>query len=90
MLTVTGCMNLTTRLQADDVTVKDSNQGEDCVPIVLGIGIGTAMVEDAMMKARNLEEVQAQKSRITFMSRANSEDSASTDDGLSISNVSAV
>lgn len=64
VLTLSGCMNLTTRLQPDDVTVTESHQGEDCVPILLGIGIGTATVESATAKARNIAEVvRAQSSR---------------------------
>jgi hypothetical protein len=53
-LAISGCMNLTTRLQPDDLTVKDSHQGEDCVPILLGIGIGTATVEMAMAQAHDI------------------------------------
>lgn len=52
-LAVTGCMNLTTRLQADDVTVKETHEGNDCVSIILGIGIGTATVEAARSNGKS-------------------------------------
>lgn len=69
MLTLSGCMNLTTRLQADDLTVKATHEGNDCVPIILGIGIGTATVENAMANARDIEAYERARQAIKHEER---------------------
>ena len=50
LLAIYGCMNIQTRLQPADPSVKEVLIGVDCVPIVLGFGFGTATIESAMAK----------------------------------------
>jgi hypothetical protein len=51
LLMMVGCYSITTRLQPEDTSVKEVLYGEDCVPIILGLGYGSATVENAMAKA---------------------------------------
>ena len=51
LLCLTGCVNMTQRPHVDDLTARDSHYGEDCIPMLLGVGIGTATVEHAMASA---------------------------------------
>jgi hypothetical protein len=50
-LILNGCIDITTRLQPEDTSVKEALYGEDCVPIIMGFGFGTATAEQAMMEA---------------------------------------
>ena len=52
ILFTSGCINITTRLQPEDTSIKESLQGSDCVPIILGFGFGTTTIEQAMADAR--------------------------------------
>jgi hypothetical protein len=45
---LTGCLNLEAHLAPINPSVKPTLIGEDCTPIVFGIGIGTSTVETAM------------------------------------------
>lgn len=56
MLLTTGCINISTRFQPDDLTVKDELEGSDCVPIIFSIGIGTADIEQAKLDAKKVRE----------------------------------
>ena len=47
ILLMTGCVNINTRLQPEDTSVKEVLVGRDCVPIIFGFGIGTATFEQA-------------------------------------------
>lgn len=47
---MTGCINITTRQQPEDTSVKEVLYGEDCALIIFGFGYGTASVEQAMAK----------------------------------------
>lgn len=49
LLTLTGCINITTQTQPSNPTVKPILEGSDCVPIIFGLGAGTASIEKAMM-----------------------------------------
>jgi hypothetical protein len=54
-LLLAGCINISTRFQPDDLTVKEELQGSDCVPIIFSIGIGTAELEKAKLGAKRIE-----------------------------------
>jgi len=54
---LSGCILIDTELRMPDETVQPRLTGEDCVPIILGIGIGTARMRDAM-RAAPIEEKQ--------------------------------
>ncbi len=45
---LTGCLNIDTHLTPVNPTVKPTLIGEDCTPIVFGIGVGTSTVETAL------------------------------------------
>ncbi len=47
-----GCINITTRLQPEDTSVKEVLQGSDCVDTFLGFGSGTITVEQAKRNTR--------------------------------------
>lgn len=53
-LLLTGCINISTRFQPDDLTVKEELQGSDCVPIILSFDIGTADIEAAKRDAKKV------------------------------------
>lgn len=53
-LLLTGCINISTRFQPDDLTVKEELQGSDCVPIIFSLGVGTADIEKAKRDARRI------------------------------------
>ena len=45
ILITAGCIDITTRLQPEDASVKEVLYGQDCVPIILGFAYGTATIE---------------------------------------------
>jgi hypothetical protein len=57
MLLMTSCIMIDAELQVPDETVKPELTGEDCVPIIFGIGIGTVRMQDAL-HVGNLEGTQ--------------------------------
>ena len=51
-----GCININTRLQPEDTSVKEVLRGEDCVHIILGFGFGTATIERAKATTTKFNE----------------------------------
>ena len=49
---LSGCINITTELQPSNTDVKGVLMGEDCTPIVLGMGLGTNTIEGAKKDGR--------------------------------------
>ena len=49
-----GCINISTRFQPDDLTVKEELKGSDCVPIIFNLGYGTADIEEAKRGAKKV------------------------------------
>ena len=47
-----GCINITTGLKPSNPDVKGVLMGEDCTPIVLGMGLGTNTIEGAKKDGR--------------------------------------
>lgn len=47
MLVASGCINIKTRTQPEDSSVKALFEGRDCVSIMFGFGFGTATIERA-------------------------------------------
>lgn len=48
MAMLAGCINITTELQLPNPAVKPVLYGQDCVPIILGIGLGTNRYTSAL------------------------------------------
>ena len=55
MLLLTGCINISTRFQPDDLSVKEELQGSDCVPIIFNLGYGTADIEKAKLDGKKVD-----------------------------------
>lgn len=58
LLLLAGCIDIKTQLQPINPSVQDIVTGEDCSPIIFGLGFGTNTVEKAMANgliARNPE-----------------------------------
>jgi hypothetical protein len=53
-LLLTGCINISTRTQPDDLTVKAELAGSDCAPIIFNLGYGTADIEKAKLKGEKV------------------------------------
>ena len=69
VLLMAGCINVSTRLQPEDSSVNEVLRGNDCVPIVLGIGFGTASIDKAMADAHPIEDPRRSVTRITKVRR---------------------
>lgn len=54
VLLLTGCINISTRFQPEDLSVKEELEGSDCVPYIFGIGFGTADLELAKRDAKKI------------------------------------
>lgn len=57
-LLLSGCISVSAKLQLENTDVKPIALGSDCVPIVLGIGYGTATLEQAMRNAIRTEQTR--------------------------------
>ena len=64
-----GCINITTELQPSNSGVQGVLMGEDCTPIVLGMGLGTNTVENAQKDGRPYGDVGEFRSRIQLNRR---------------------
>ncbi|HEX5550532.1 MAG TPA: hypothetical protein VFX36_06850 [Nitrospira sp.] len=69
MLVVSGCINITTELQPSNPDVQGVLMGEDCTPIVLGMGLGTNTIEGAKKDGRPMGDVGEFRSRIKLNDR---------------------
>lgn len=76
LLILSGCINISTRLQPEDVSVKALKTGSDCVPIILGFGFGTATVEraKAQLEAPDFGDPPPSDGPITKVRRVESTD----------------
>ncbi len=68
-LLLSGCINITTELQPSNADVKGVLMGEDCTPIVLGMGLGTNTIEGAQKDGRPMGDVGEFRSRIKLNDR---------------------
>ena len=50
LLTLSGCMHITTHLQQDNPAITPILEGRDCVALLLGLGWGTNTVDRAMLQ----------------------------------------
>jgi hypothetical protein len=64
-----GCINITTELQPSNPDVKGVLMGEDCTPIVLGMGLGTNTIEGAKKDGRPMGDIGEFRSRIKLNDR---------------------
>lgn len=59
LLILAGCMSISSQTQPVNVAVQSLVSGEDCTPIILGMGFGTNTVEQAMSNgAQEITEPQ--------------------------------
>lgn len=68
-LVLSGCINITTELQPSNADVQGVLMGEDCSPIVLGMGLGTNTIENALKDGRPKGDVGEFRSRVKLNSR---------------------
>jgi hypothetical protein len=68
-LILSGCINITTEVQPSNTDVQDVLLGEDCTPIVLGMGLGTNTIEGAKKDGRPMGDVGEFRSRIKLNER---------------------
>ncbi len=68
-LTLSGCINITTEVQPSNTEVQGVLLGEDCTPIVLGMGFGTNTIEGAKKDGRPMGDVGEFRSRIKLNER---------------------
>ena len=66
---LSGCINITTELQPSNPEVKGILMGEDCTPIVLGMGLGTNTIEGAKKDGRPLGDMGEFRARIKLNDR---------------------
>ena len=66
-LLLSGCINITTELQPSNADVKGVLMGEDCTPIVLGMGLGANTIEGAQKDGRPMGDVGEFRSRIKLL-----------------------
>ena len=68
-LFLSGCINITNEVQPSNSDVQAVLMGEDCTPIVLGMGLGTNTIENAKKDGRVLGEPGEFRSRIKLNDR---------------------
>jgi hypothetical protein len=68
-LILSGCINITTELQPSNPDVQDVLLGEDCTPVVLGMGLGTNTIEGAKRDGRPMGDVGEFRSRVKLNDR---------------------
>ena len=68
-LLLSGCINITNELQPSNPDVQGILIGEDCTPVVLGLGLGTNTIEGAKKDGRLLGEAGEFRSRIKLNDR---------------------
>ncbi len=68
-LLVSGCLNITNELEPSHPDVKAVLMGEDCTPIVLGMGLGTNTIENAKKDGRLLGDAGEFRARIHLNNR---------------------
>ena len=66
---LSSCINITTELQPSNAEVKDVLMGEDCTPIVLGLGLGTNRIEHALKDGRLYGEPGEFRARVKLNGR---------------------
>ena len=69
LMFLAGCINISNELQPSNPEVKAVLIGEDCTPIVLGMGLGTNTIESAKKDGRVLEDPGEFRSRIKLNDR---------------------
>jgi hypothetical protein len=69
LLLLSGCINVTNELQPSNPDVKGVLMGEDCTPIVLGMGLVTNTIENAKRDGRLVEDPGEFRKRIKLNDR---------------------
>ena len=68
-LILSGCINISTEVQPTNADVAGVLLGEDCTPIILGMGLGTNTIENAQKDGRPYGEVGEFRERIKLNRR---------------------
>ena|SRR5690349_3802282 len=71
ILFFSACINITNELQPGNSDVQAVLMGEDCTPIVLGLGFGTNTIENALKDGRPYGDTGEFRSRINLNRRTN-------------------
>lgn len=66
---LSGCINITNELQPTNADVQGVLMGEDCTPIVLGMGLGTNTIEAAKKDGRLVGDAGEFRARIKLNDR---------------------
>jgi hypothetical protein len=66
---LSGCINITNELQPSNPDVKAVLIGDDCTPVVLGMGLGTNTIEGAKKDGRLLGDAGEFRPRIKLNDR---------------------
>jgi hypothetical protein len=69
ILALSGCINIITELQPSNPDVKDVLMGEDCTPIVLGLGLGKNRIEYALKDGRPYGDIGEFRARVKVNGR---------------------
>ena len=64
-----GCINITNELEPSHPDVQAVLMGEDCTPIVFGMGLGTNTIEEAKKDGRLIRDAGEFRSRIKLNDR---------------------
>jgi hypothetical protein len=68
-LLFSGCINISTEVQPTNADIQGVLLGEDCSPIVLGLGFGTNTIENAVKDGRPYGDVGEFRGRIKLNQR---------------------
>jgi hypothetical protein len=66
---LSGCINITNELQPSNPEVKAVLIGDDCTPVVLGMGLGSNTIEGAKKDGRLLGDAGEFRSRVKLNDR---------------------
>jgi len=70
VLLLPGCLNISASLQPEDVSVKETRIGGDCVPIIFGLAYGHASLEAALRDpVPLLDDLKSPKQTVTKVRR---------------------
>ena len=68
-LLLSGCINIRTEVQPTNADIQGVLLGEDCTPIVLGLGFGTNTIEYALKDGRPYGDIGDFRGRIKLNQR---------------------
>jgi len=69
LVLLSGCINIRTEVQPTNADVQGVLMGEDCTPIVLGLGLGTNTIDNALKDGRPYGDLGEFRSRVKLNQR---------------------